>query len=61
MMINDEMRMYLRLHPKWYLILSRYPQEIPTMIEQYKIENKLTLADRIEKVGTMLQMFEMLM
>lgn len=61
MMINDEMRMYLRLHPKWYLILSRYPQEFPTMMEQYRIENKLTLADRIEKVGTMLQMLEMLL
>lgn len=61
MMINDEVRMYLRLHPKWYLILSRYPQEFPTMLEQYKIENKLTLADRIEKVGTMLQMLEMLL
>lgn len=61
MMIDDEIRMYLRLHPKWYLILSRYPQEYPTMLEQYKIENKLTLADRIEKVGTMLQMIEMLM
>ena len=61
MMINDELRMYLRLHPKWYLILSRYPQEFPTMIEQYKVENKLTFADRIEKVGTMLQMIEMLL
>ncbi|EFW03903.1 hypothetical protein HMPREF9488_02695 [Coprobacillus cateniformis] len=60
-MINDEIRMYLRLHPKWYLILSRYPQEFPTMIEQYKVENKLTFADRIEKVGTMLQMIEMLL
>ena len=61
MMINEEIRMYLRLHPKWYLILSRYPQEFPTMIEQYKVENKLTFADRIEKVGTMLQMIEMLL
>ena len=61
MMINDEIRMYLRLHPKWYLILSLYPQEFPTMLEQYRIENKLTLADRIEKVGTMLQMLEMLL
>ena len=61
MMIDQEVKMYLRLHPKWYLILSRYPQEFPTMLEQYKIENKLTLADRIEKVGTMLQMLEMLL
>ena len=61
MMINDEIRVYLRTHPKWYLILSRYPQEFPTLLEQYKIENKLTFADRIEKVGTMSQMLEMLM
>ncbi|MEG0368344.1 MAG: YlbE-like family protein [Coprobacillus sp.] len=59
MMINDEFRMYLRLHPKWYLILSRYPDEFPTLMEQYKIENKLTVADKIEKVGTVLQMIEM--
>ena len=28
MMINDEIRMYLRLHPKWYLILSRYEKKL---------------------------------
>lgn len=61
MMINQDVRMYLRLHPKWYLILSRYPDELNSMLEQYKIENKLTLADRIEKVGTMLQMLEILL
>lgn len=51
----------MRLHPKWYLILSRYPSEFPTLLEQYKVENKLTVADKIEKVGTMLQMIEMLL
>lgn len=61
MMINEELRMYLRMHPKWYLVLSRYPNEFPTLMEQYKIENKLTFADRIEKVGTLLQMVEMLL
>lgn len=58
-MINEDMRMYMRMHPKWYLILSRYPNEFPTMVEQYQIENKLTIADRIEKVGSILQMLEM--
>ncbi|MEG0453113.1 MAG: YlbE-like family protein [Coprobacillus sp.] len=61
MMIDDSLRMYMRLHPKWYLILSRYPSEFPTLLEQYKVENKLTVADKIEKVGTMLQMIEMLL
>ena len=54
MMIDEDIRMYLRLHPKWYLILSRYPQEFPTLLEEYRVENKLTMADRIEKIGTML-------
>lgn len=61
MMIDEDIRMYLRLHPKWYLILSRYPQEFPTLLEEYRVENKLTMADRIEKIGTMLQMLEVLL
>lgn len=61
MMIDENIKMYVRMHPKWYLILSRYPDEYKTLVEQYKIENKLTFADRIEKVGTLLQMVEMLM
>lgn len=51
----------MRLHPKWYLILSRYPEEYSALLQQYKVENKLTFADRIEKVGTVLQMLEMLL
>lgn len=60
-MIDENIKMYMRMHPKWYLILSRYPSEYKTLVEQYKIENKLTFADRIEKVGTLLQMVDMLM
>lgn len=60
-MINEELRQYLRMHPKWYLILSRYPQEFPTLLRQYKVENKMTFADRIEIVGTLLQMLDMLL
>lgn len=60
-MINQELQMYMRLNPKWYLILSRYPEEYATLVEKYKIENKLTMADKIEKVGTLLQMVEMLL
>lgn len=59
MMINDELKMYMRMHPKWYLILSRYPEEYSSLLEEYKLENKLTLADKIERVGTLLQMVEM--
>ena len=59
MMIDQNLKIYMRMHPKWYLILSRYPQEYPSLLQQYKMENKLTLADRIEKVGSILQMIEM--
>ena len=59
MMIDQNLKNYMRMHPKWYLILSRYPQEYPSLLQQYKMENKLTLADRIEKVGSILQMIEM--
>ena len=58
-MIDQNLKIYMRMHPKWYLILSRYPQEYPSLLQQYKMENKLTLADRIEKVGSILQMIEM--
>ena len=59
MMIDQNLKIYMRMHPKWYLILSRYPQEYPSLLQKYKMENKLTLADRIEKVGSILQMIEM--
>lgn len=59
MMINEDIKLYLRYHPKWYLILSRYPDSYSEFYEQYKIENRLTLADKIEKVGMMISMMEM--
>ena len=59
MMINQELKDYLRLHPKWYIILSRYPELYKDFYEQYKIENKLTLADKIERVGMLISMIEM--
>lgn len=61
MMIDKNMKLYLRFHPKWYLLLSRYPECYKDVYEQYKIENKLTLADRIEKIGLMISMIDMLL
>ena len=60
-MNEKEMISFMRLHPKWYLILSRYPEEYPQLLKAYKIENRMTLADRIERVGMMLSMLELLM
>ena len=31
------------------------------LLRQYKVENKMTFADRIERVGTLLQMLDMLL
>lgn len=59
MMNNDEMKLYMRYHPKWYLILSRYPHLYPKLYEQYKIENRLTLANKIEKLGMIISMIDM--
>lgn len=59
MMINDELKYYLRLNPKWYILLSRYPELYKDFYEQYKIENRLTFADKIEKVGMLISMIEM--
>jgi hypothetical protein len=61
MMIDQDILFYMRMHPKWYLIISRYPEEYQTLLQQYKVENKLTFADKIEKVGMFLQMMEMLL
>jgi hypothetical protein len=59
-MITDiDLKEYMRYHPKWYLIISRYPKMYEELKEQYKIENKLTLADSIEKVGMMLSMIDL--
>lgn len=59
MMTNDELRTYLRFNPKWYIILSRYPDMYLELYNQYKIENRLTLADKIEKIGMLLSMIDM--
>lgn len=36
--MDDQLRYYLRYHPHWYLILSRYPQEYNRLIQEYKDE-----------------------
>ncbi len=60
MMINEDMYQYMRMHPQWYLILSRYPDKIDTFVNQYKLDNHCTINDYISKIGILLQMIEML-
>lgn len=61
MMIEEKMMQYMRMHPNWYLILSRYPERLDTFIKQYRLDNHCTMDDYISKIGIIIQMIEMLM
>ena len=60
-MIDQDILMYIRMNPKWYLILSRYPSEYNTLLKQYKIETKSTINDKLDKLSMVLQMLEMML
>ena len=60
-MIDQDILMYIRMNPKWYLILSRYPNEYNTLLKQYKIETKSTINDKLDKLSMVLQMLEMML
>ena len=34
--MNEEIRYYLRYHPHWYIVLSRYPQEYGRLVQEYR-------------------------
>jgi len=42
---------YLKYHSYWYKILIRNPNLLDKMIEEMKIEYKLTMKDKIEDLG----------
>lgn len=60
-MQNQDYLMYIRFHPKWYKLLYRHPEMMKDFIEEYKIENKLTFGDKIDKMSLLIQMVEMMM
>lgn len=59
-MINDELYQYMRIHPQWYLVLSRYPEELNSLMKEYKITSKKTINDQLDKMNMILKLFEML-
>ena len=61
MMIDDDLLFYIRMNPKWYLILSRYPNEYDTLVKHYKVETRSTFNDKLDKVSMMIQMLEMIL
>lgn len=61
MMIDKELLFYIRMNPKWYLVLSRYPHEYNTLVKHYKAETKSTLNDTLDRIGMILSMLEMML
>lgn len=59
-MKNPEYLSYIRCHPKWYKLLYRHPEMIKEFMNEYKVENKLTLGDKIDRMSLLLQMIEMM-
>ena len=60
MMIDNQILFYIRMNPKWYLILSRYPHEYHTLLKHYKIETKSTFNDTLDRMSMILTMLEMM-
>lgn len=60
-MMNNEIRQYIRFHPRWFVILSRYPERLPELIEIYKEQNNQTFGSKIEQISMILNMMEMMM
>lgn len=59
--MNDEVRKYIRYHPRWFVILSRYPEKASEVVEIYKEENNQTFSAKIEQLSMILNMMEMML
>ena len=44
---NEVYLNYLRHHPKWYMILDRYPESFSEFEKEVKVNLKLTFSDKI--------------
>lgn len=60
-MQNPNYLNYIRHHPKWYKLLYRHPEMMKEFVNEYKIENKLTIGDKIDRMSLLIQMIEMMM
>lgn len=59
--MNDQLRYYLRYHPQWYIILSRYPQQYKKLLREYKEEKNQNFINKIDQVSMLLNMVEMML
>lgn len=60
-MMNDEVVLYLRSHPRWYILLNREPQLIKELIDEYKETNNQSLSHTLDKISMVLKLIEMMM
>lgn len=60
-MMNDELKQYIRYHPRWFVILSRYPEKRGELVDIYKEETNQTIGSKIEQISMILNMMEMMM
>lgn len=58
--MKDEIRYYLRFHPGWYLILSRYPERYYDLMDEIKDSQHGQLIDKLDKISLFINMMEML-
>ena len=60
-MNNVDYLQYIRMHPKWYKLLYRHPYMMKDFVNEYKVENKLTIGDKLDRMSLLIQMVEMMM
>lgn len=57
--MNQEVIQYLRNHPKWYMILSRYPESYYDLMSEIESQKHSSFLDKLDKVSLFIQMLEM--
>ena len=60
-MMSDELLLYLRSHPRWYILLNREPLLMKELIHEYKEANNQSLSHTLDKLSMVLKLIEMMM
>lgn len=59
--MDEDYWLFLRDYPYWHQILSYYPEQYNSFIEEYKIIRRKRFIDKIEDGANMLSMLNLLM
>ena len=60
-MMNDEVALYLRSHPRWYILLNREPRLMKELVSEYKEASNQSLSHTLDKLSMVLKLIEMMM